>query len=77
MPLPPAPPVTARLTALFQSPEQPLPPFDQLTGGAVALAGGKIIGAALRWDGGEAVKLESGWRGRGIEAALQALMSPA
>ncbi len=49
-------------------------PLEDLTSGAVAVAGGKIIGAALRWPGGEALKLESGWRGRGIEPALQDLL---
>ncbi|WP_420594913.1 hypothetical protein [Deinococcus sp.] len=76
LPLPPSPAVLARLNTLFadHSPTVPIAQLSgtQLSAGAVALAGGKIIGAALSWPGGEALALESGWRGRGIEEALSA-----
>lgn len=79
LPLPPAPAVEARLRTLFAAPLTTRRLIN-LSAGAVAVAGGKIIGAALRWPAGsatspdvlEAVELESGWRGRGIEAALRA-----
>ena len=64
-PLPLAPALrtaTARLC-----PGAPLP---DLAAAALAIAGGAVIGAHLRWEGGEAVFVESGWRGRGIEDAL-------
>ena len=66
LPLPLTQPVRGRLGALL-----PAADFSRLTGGAVAIAGGNIIGAALRWPGGEAAYLESGWRNRGIEQTLQ------
>ncbi|THF88868.1 hypothetical protein E7T09_06780 [Deinococcus sp. KSM4-11] len=46
-------------------------PVTTLEAAALAIAGGAVIGAALRWDGGQAMQLESGWRGRGIEEALR------
>jgi hypothetical protein len=77
LPLPPAPAVLLRLTDWFAAAP---PPYQQLQAGAVALAGGTLIGAALSWSGtaGEPVQalhLDSGWRGRGIEAALQELLA--
>ncbi|AWN22042.1 hypothetical protein DKM44_01310 [Deinococcus irradiatisoli] len=76
LPLPPASAVQARLRALFGETEvSGAPLLSGLSAGAVAVAGGKIIGAALHWPGGEALKLESGWRGRGIEEALQDLLA--
>lgn len=30
-----------------------------------------MIGAHLRWPGGEAQVVETGWRGKGIEEALR------
>ncbi|GGK88687.1 hypothetical protein [Deinococcus radiotolerans] len=55
----------------------PAAPLDALTGAALAIAGGAVIGAHLRWHDGEAAAVETGWRGRGIEEALaQALTSP-
>ncbi len=79
LPLPPAPAVQVRLKVLFTA--QPDLPLSQLTAGAVAVAGGKVIGAALSWLGAEdqtssGLELESGWRGRGIEEALLELLKP-
>ncbi|PNY83064.1 hypothetical protein [Deinococcus koreensis] len=48
----------------------PEAPVGALQAAALAIAGGAVIGASLRWDGGEAQQIESGWRGRGIEQAL-------
>lgn len=48
----------------------PQAPQDALTAVALAIAGGAVIGAALRWEGGEALGVDTGWRGRGIEEAL-------
>ncbi|WP_161882974.1 hypothetical protein [Deinococcus alpinitundrae] len=88
LPLPPAPAVETRLRALFAA-QLVNHHLADLSAGAVAVAGGKIIGAALRWPAGslafpqgsgpqeqalEAAELESGWRGRGIEEALRALL---
>ena len=90
LPLPPAPAVETRLKALFAA-QLTAHRLADLSAGAVAVAGGKIIGAALRWpaesaalperngpqeNGPEAAELESGWRGRGIEEALRALLDP-
>lgn len=46
-------------------------PVGALTAAALAIAGGAVIGADLRWEGGEATFIESGWRGRGLEDALR------
>ncbi|TSA87802.1 hypothetical protein FNU79_00660 [Deinococcus detaillensis] len=78
LPLPPAPAVQLRLKTLFAA--QPGLPLSQLMAGAVAVAGGKVIGAALSWPGAEGqpqrgLELESGWRGRGIEEALLGLLT--
>ena len=42
--------------------------------GALAIAGGGVIGAALALPGGAEplISVAAGWRGKGIEAALQA-----
>lgn len=48
----------------------PQAPLAALNAVALAIAGGAVIGASLRWDGGEAQQIDSGWRGRGIEEAL-------
>nr|WP_217449228.1 hypothetical protein [Deinococcus sp. JMULE3] len=50
-------------------------PLDALSGAALAIAGGAVIGAHLRWQGGEAATVETGWRGRGIEEALAAALT--
>ncbi|WP_155297623.1 hypothetical protein [Deinococcus kurensis] len=50
-------------------------PLDALSGAALAIAGGAVIGAHLRWPGGEAATVETGWRGRGIEEALAAALA--
>ncbi|WP_019585621.1 hypothetical protein [Deinococcus apachensis] len=48
----------------------PQAPLDSLRAAALAIAGGAVIGAALHWEGGEALGVDAGWRGRGIEEAL-------
>lgn len=52
-------------------------PLNALNAAALAIAGGAVIGASLRWDGGEAQQIDSGWRGRGIEEALAEALSKA
>jgi hypothetical protein len=66
-PLPLAP--ALRTAAARLCPDAPL---DALSGAALAIAGGAVIGAHLRWQGGEAATVETGWRGRGIEDAMAA-----
>ena len=48
----------------------------ELTGAALAIAGGSVIGAQLRWDDGEVQSIEPAWRGRGIEEALAEVLNP-
>lgn len=76
LPLPVAPAVAEKLRVLL-----PQVPLAALHAGAVAVAGGKVIGAALAWsENGEpfqAQQLETSWRGRGIEAALSETLSRA
>ncbi|WP_019010545.1 hypothetical protein [Deinococcus aquatilis] len=50
-------------------------PVKELTAAALAIAGGAVIGASLRWDGGEAEYIESRWRGRGIEEELARVLA--
>ncbi len=69
-PLPLAP--ALRTAAARLCPDAPL---DALSGAALAIAGGAVIGAHLRWQGGEAATVETGWRGRGIEEALAAALA--
>lgn len=69
-PLPLAP--ALRRAALRLCPDAPQ---DALSGAALAIAGGAVIGAHLRWEGGEVQSIDSGWRGRGIEEALTAALS--
>ena len=54
----------------------PEAPLDALQAAALAIAGGAVIGASLRWDGGEAQQIDSGWRSRGIEEALAEALEP-
>lgn len=68
-PLPLAPALKAAASRLC--PDAP----EALTGAALAIAGGGVIGAHLRWEGGEAANVETGWRGRGIEEALAQAVS--
>ncbi|GGS23847.1 hypothetical protein [Deinococcus knuensis] len=63
-PLPLAPALQAAAARLC--PDAP----QALNAAALAIAGGSVIGAHLRWEGGEAANVETGWRGRGIEEAL-------
>ncbi len=65
-PLPLAPALRAAAARLC-----PDAPAGNLSAAALAIAGGAVIGARLRWDGGEAAFVETGWRGRGIEQALE------
>ncbi|WP_034358132.1 hypothetical protein [Deinococcus phoenicis] len=65
-PLPLAPPLKAAAARLC-----PQAPQDALTAAALAIAGGAVIGAALRWAEGGSLAVETGWRGRGIEEALE------
>lgn len=67
--LPPLPlaPALARAAARL-CPDAPA----QVERAALAIAGGAVIGVYLRWDGGEALNVETGWRGKGIEEALRA-----
>ncbi|WP_034384280.1 hypothetical protein [Deinococcus sp. YIM 77859] len=65
-PLPLAPTLQGAVARLC-----PQAPQDTLRAAALAIAGGAVIGAALRWEGGEALGVETGWRGRGIEEALR------
>lgn len=67
-PLPLAP-ALARAAAKL-CPEAP----PVLGAAALAIAGGSVIGAHLRWPGGEAQVVETGWRGKGIEEALRAAL---
>ena len=50
----------------------PQAPLERLEAVALAIAGGNVIGAHLKWPGGEQQGVETGWRGRGIEEALTA-----
>lgn len=64
-PLPLAPALSVAAARLC-----PAAPLPELRAAALAIAGGAVIGAHLRWEGGEAAAVETGWRGRGIEEAL-------
>lgn len=55
----------------------PAAPLDRLSGAALAIAGGAVIGARLKWQGGEVQAIETGWRGRGIEEALASALASA
>ncbi|MFC4456322.1 hypothetical protein [Deinococcus sonorensis] len=66
LPLPPAHGVALQLTRLC--PEVPL---ADLQAAAVALAGGRVVGALLRHAGQLTLGVDPGWRGKGLEAALQ------
>lgn len=63
-PLPLAPALAQAAAKLC--PEAP----SALTEVALAIAGGAVIGAYLRWEGGQQVAVAPGWRGKGIEEAL-------
>ncbi|WP_189010024.1 hypothetical protein [Deinococcus malanensis] len=53
----------------------PQAPLDHLSEAALAVAGGAVIGAHLRWADGDMQSIETGWRGRGIEEALLAAVA--
>jgi len=40
-----------------------------------ALAGGRVVGVAVLTDGGARLGIEAGWRGKGLEQALQDAVS--
>ena len=62
--------------ALAQAAARLCPQAPQtLSAAALAIAGGSVIGAHLRWPGGEAQSTEPAWRGRGIEEALAELLN--
>ena len=65
LPLPLAPALSVAAARLC-----PAAPLAALSGAALAIAGGAVIGAHLRWEGGEAAFVETGWRGRGYEEEL-------
>ena len=65
-PLPLAPALKAAAARLY-----PQAPTEALSAAVLAIAGGAVIGAALRWEGGKALGLDVGWRGRGLEEALE------
>lgn len=69
-PLPLAP--ALRQAAARLCPDAPL---ESLSAAALAIAGGAVIGAQLRWNGGEVQVVETGWRGRGIEEALRGALA--
>ncbi|WP_425146161.1 hypothetical protein [Deinococcus sp.] len=71
LPLPPAPTVQVQLLRLF-------PALDaaQMAGAAVALAGGRVVGAALLLGGQTRLEVDAGWRGKGLEAALLEALAP-
>ena len=72
LPLPPAQNVRVQLKKLF-----PALDTSQASAAAVALAGGRVVGAALRFpEQAEAsMTLDPSWRGKGLEAALRAAIS--
>lgn len=71
-PLPLSPALIPRLAPLL-----PGAPHEQATAAVLAVAGSRVVGAGLRWPGGALVGVDPAWRGRGIEAALQAAIAPA
>ncbi|WP_424949813.1 hypothetical protein [Deinococcus sp.] len=70
LPLPPTPNVAAQLRRL-------LPEVNPatVTRAAAALAGGRVVGAAVQAGMGTEMNIrlgiEAGWRGKGLEQALQ------
>ncbi|MFB9992442.1 hypothetical protein ACFFLM_10740 [Deinococcus oregonensis] len=69
-PLPLAPALRNAVVRMF-----PTAPVKDLTAAALVIAGGAVIGGSLRWNGGEAEFIESGWRGRGIEEELARVLA--
>ena len=53
----------------------PKVPQAQLQAAAFAIAGGTVIGVALRWPGGEEQSIHTSWRGRGLEQELARVLS--
>ncbi|ULH14447.1 hypothetical protein MF271_10405 [Deinococcus sp. KNUC1210] len=72
LPLPPAQNVRVQLNKLF-----PALDVGQADAAAVALAGGRVVGAALRFaqQPQPRMELDPSWRGKGLEAALSAAVS--
>lgn len=71
-PLPLSPTLLPRVALLL-----PDAPHGEVTAAALAVAGSRVVGAALCWPGGAATGVDPAWRGRGIERALQAAVAPA
>ncbi|MGY2895154.1 hypothetical protein ACVWZX_003180 [Deinococcus sp. UYEF24] len=65
LPLPPTPNVSAQLRRLL-----PGVGLDTVTQAAAALAGGRVVGAAVLAPDGYQQGIEAGWRGKGLEQAL-------
>ncbi|GGJ86534.1 hypothetical protein [Deinococcus aquiradiocola] len=70
LPLPPTPNVAVQLRRLL-----PDAPLEAVTQAAAALAGGRVVGVAVLTDGGARLGIEAGWRGKGLEQALQDAVS--
>lgn len=66
LPLPLAPNVAAQLARLC-----PGVLTAGVGGGVVALAGGRVVGALLASGGDLVLEVDPGWRGKGLEAALE------
>ncbi len=65
LPLPLTPNVSAQLHRLL-----PGVGLDTVTQAAAALAGGRVVGAAVLAPDGYQQGIEAGWRGKGLEQAL-------
>lgn len=65
LPLPPTPNVSAQLRRLLPGTE-----LNTVTQAAAALAGGRVVGAAVLAPDGYRQGIEAGWRGKGLEQAL-------
>ena len=50
--------------------------LDSVTLAAAALAGGRVVGAGAVTADGYAEGIEAGWRGKGLEQALQDAVHP-
>lgn len=74
LPWPPTRLVAAQLARLC-----PGVPLDSVQQAAAALAGGRVVGVALRVAGhvqpGLDIGIEAGWRGKGLEEALRAAVA--
>lgn len=75
LPQPMAPNVTVQLRRLLPDTD-----LTAVTQAAAALAGGRVVGAAVQTAGGPQTDtqmgIEAGWRGKGLEQALQDALQP-